>query len=287
MPRLPAQMKASGMSLKARVDLQLARMERPPATANKKRAKLPSLREFKTDNPRCPIRMDLNLNLELGHLGISVLFHKIEQRICWEIRQTGGRDFFIFAAVAWLTSKPILEELGKARARGVIVLVVVQKEPWLRTVAGGKKKFTFDAHNRRRYDWLGGYNTHKELEVLLGSFYSPGDNWSFNDKRLAGDWDVAAVRCLGVDAEWTGRMHHKFMVFGRKLNFFTATKVLTGSYNYSSAAEAGLENILIIDQKEVAQLYAKEFVMLLLHSEPLDWVNRQMDPTFTCDPILI
>lgn len=230
--------------------------------------------------------MEANNGKELPHLSISLLFQGIEARICWEIRQTGGdaeSGFFVFAAVAWLTSRPILEELVKARQRNVIVLIIVHKEKWLRRSAGKSK--LFDAETREIYDSLGGYNTAKELEVLLSTFYMPGENWSFNDKRQLPGLDVAAVRCLGVAAEWTGRMHHKFLVIGRKLTFFTPLKVITGSYNFSSAAAAGLENILIVDNSEVATQYAKEFVTLLLHSEPLDWVNSNMDPTFTCDKV--
>lgn len=245
--------------------------------------KLPNLRDFNTHNPKCPLHLNSNFSLELPHLGISVLFQQIEARLCWEINSTAEGEF-IFVAIAWLTSTPILTALASARDRKVIVLVVVQKETWIRQ---GKSLTKFDRRVRNHYEDLGGYNTHKDLEELLGSFVNPGEKWSFNDNKLGQarkGCDVAAVRCLGVHAKWTGRMHHKFMVFGRKQVFFTATKVLTGSYNFSSAAEAGLENVIIINHPEVAARYAKEFVTILLHSEPLDWVSEQMQPTFTCEP---
>ncbi len=228
--------------------------------------------------------MSTNYSKELASGEISILFQDIEQRICAEISLMQADGDFIFAAVAWLTSQPILEALIAARNRGVVVLVVVQKERWLRQNREGSY---FDNQNRKRYNELGGYNTFEELELLLGSFYRPGINWNFNDHQLKAKcegWDVSAVRCLGVEAEWTGRMHHKFMVFGHMRDFPLASKVLTGSYNFSSAAAAGLENVIIINRHEAANAYAREFAMIFLHSEPLDWVNPQMNPTFTCDP---
>lgn len=65
------------------------------------------------------------------------------------------------------------------------------------------------------------------------------------------------VRCEPVDfGESRARMHHKFMVVDRKV-------VLTGSYNYTTAAtEQNRENVVVIESTSLAAAYAAEFADL-------------------------
>lgn len=213
---------------------------------------------------------------------VEVHFQNLGETLVYQIDMRLQGDL-ILAAVAWLTSVPILEALDRARTRGCVVLVLVQKEGWLR---GGKTVFA--RNNRARYDRLGSYNTKKELEPILNRFYSPGRNWSFGEKRAIAGHDVGAVRCIAdevLSEKSARRMHHKFVAFVQNHGdgMYTPNRVWTGSYNFSYAAEVSLENAVLIHSQSVAAAYVREFVMTFLHSEPLDWVSKKMLPTFKCD----
>lgn len=69
----------------------------------------------------------------------------------------------------------------------------------------------------------------------------------------------------GVEVYYDHRhatFHNKFIVIDDRI-------ILTGSYNYTNAAEyANAENLLIIDNKFLAEQYETNFETHLLHSEP-------------------
>jgi phosphatidylserine/phosphatidylglycerophosphate/cardiolipin synthase-like enzyme len=234
-----------------------------------------SLRKFKTGRSA---RLDWDHAMQTTDtMNVRVMFQKLGTEMVTRLDMTVPGDF-VFAAVAWLTSKPILEAMHRAHKRGVIVLVVLQKEKWLRK---GKSQNEFQKKLRSRYDALGAHQV-EVVEKLVGNYYfGAGKNWRFDSKPL-----VASVRCLGDDvvSEFNARrMHHKFVVFGQRNsdNSCTATHVWTGSYNFSNSAELSLENAICIKDTGIANQYAREFAAIFLNTEPLDWISKTMSPTFT------
>lgn len=253
--------------------------KKPAAAGGKKAKREVSLRTHQSV-PGLSLSED-HYTLEASS-SVEVIFQNLGETLVHQIDMRMQGDL-ILAAVAWLTSVPILEALDRARARGCIVLVLVQKESWLR---GGKTVFA--RNNRARYDRLGSYNTKKELEPILKRFYSPGRNWGFGEKTATAGHDVGAVRCIAdevLSEKSARRMHHKFVVFVQNCGdgLYVPSRVWTGSYNFSYAAEVSLENAVLIRNESVAAAYVREFVMTFLHSEPLDWVSKKMLPTFRCD----
>lgn len=71
----------------------------------------------------------------------------------------------------------------------------------------------------------------------------------------------------------------RFQTYSR--NGWIAEKVWTGSFNFSTASVKSFENALLIKNVDIATAYAKEFVLLFLLSEPLNWESTWMAPTFT------
>lgn len=80
---------------------------------------------------------------------------------------------------------------------------------------------------------------------------------SDNDKRYdkGNDIDYIANR-LGIDVKLdttSAHMHHKFAVIDDEIT-------ITGSYNWTRSAETkNYENILVTDDKKVAETYTREF----------------------------
>lgn len=211
-------------------------------------------------------------------MNVSVIFQEIGREMVIKLDLTVPGDF-VFAAVAWLTSKPILEAMHRAHERGVIVLVVVQKEKWLRR---GKTQGEFHKKLRARYDALGEHKA-DTVQNLLSPYHPLAEKkWKFDSRTT-----VSAVRCLGdeVVSEFNARrMHNKFVVFGCRNpdGSNTATHIWTGSYNFSSSAELSLENAVCIRDELISSQYAREFAAIFLNTEPLDWISKTMSPTFTC-----
>lgn len=259
-----------------------AKSARPKAAAAKRkasRAKTPyykpaeSLRK-KTD-AKDTIGMDLDNGKYVPGVNVSVVFKNLCESVVLLIDTQVPGDF-IMAAVAWLTSKPILEALTRARERGVIVLVVLQKEKWLRK---GKSQTEFHKKLRARYDALGSLSTGSIVEPLLKAFSPTPREWKFPKETLY----LQATRCAGdwVTNEFNARrMHHKFLVCGSQSGDergYVAKTVWTGSYNFSASAEASLENaVMIHDSPYIARSFAKEFAMIYMNSEPLDWISERM-----------
>jgi len=54
--------------------------------------------------------------------------------------------------------------------------------------------------------------------------------------------------------------------------------VWTGSYNISKTAAKSLENVVIIHDKMVAEMYFNEWSQITALSEPLDWESEWCDP---------
>lgn len=258
---------------------------KPKAVAKRKTArsapykKQVSLRKNRAG--KAGVALDHNNDKYRPEVGVSVMFNNIGENMILHLDTMVPGDF-VMAAVAWLTSKPILEALIRARERGVIVLVILHKEKWLRT---GGQSADWQKKLRKLYDTLG---TQKldVLESLFKAFNPTNTEWTFSSKvkapgvvRCAGDWIANTDR-------GARRMHHKFVVTGcRDENLgYIARAVWTGSYNFSSSAEASLENAVLIYDWAIGYSYANEFAMIYLNSEPLDWVSNTMLPEFAMTP---
>lgn len=273
--RAMPKIKSSRPKAAAAKRIKVARTKPYEKKKTQKQPQPDSLRKFKTGRSA---RLDWDHAMQTTDtMNVRVMFQKLGTEMVTRLDMTVPGDF-VFAAVAWLTSKPILEAMHRAHKRGVVVLVVLQKEKWLRK---GKSQNEFQKKLRSRYDALGTHQV-EVVEKLVGNYYfGAGKNWRFDSKPL-----VASVRCLGDDvvSEFNARrMHHKFVVFGQRNsdNSCTATHVWTGSYNFSNSAELSLENAICIKDTGIANQYAREFAAIFLNTEPLDWISKTMSPTFT------
>ncbi|KAM9998957.1 hypothetical protein ACTFIZ_002518 [Dictyostelium cf. discoideum] len=98
------------------------------------------------------------------------------------------------------------------------------------------------------------------------------------------DWrslkfDDDAIRICGKiqtnPNQYIPRMHNKFIVFGSFENGKVEPKtVWTGSFNFPKAAANSFENAIILDSKEAASQYLKEFCLNFFLSEPLENANK-------------
>lgn len=231
----------------------------------------------------------------------TTVLRGLEARLVSEIDSLKKDDFAMFA-IAWLSNKNILRAMAQAKQRGCFIVAVVQKEDFLRP--DSRSRSDFGAFLRPQYDALGSISIdnnskfdhivrHLSQDSVIGEQYH-----SFVDSSLSvniGGNRITAVRCLGnhnkdKDPAFP-RMHNKFVVFGHfnkepwpeNKEFYSKTpvptKVWTGSFNCSASAEKSFENAVIIESEEIATSYAKEFVLLLLLSEPLDWTSEWMAPS--------
>ncbi len=240
--------------------------------------------------PKLIRTLDFTMN-NSAHAQVRAVFRNHECTLVSMINQHKGG--FILVAMAWFTNQTVLNALVKAKRRGVNILVVVQKEDFLRPDSCGKNQLFFASALRSFYESLGTYTTMSEegdenIVDLLKSITCEHDDecvrefiWENKDDR-----QVEAVRCLGNHNSTNNpshpRMHHKFIVFGQWGKSYEdeihPEMVWTGSYNCSKTAELSFENIVVINSDEVARQYMKEFVYLFRHSEPLDWTAKWMAP---------
>ena len=74
------------------------------------------------------------------------------------------------------------------------------------------------------------------------------------EKARGGEYEKLVRAGIEVSVEHvTGKMHHKFVVIDREI-------VVTGSYNWSSAADTdNLESIVVIECPEIAAAFIAEF----------------------------
>ncbi len=89
-----------------------------------------------------------------------------------------------------------------------------------------------------------------------------------NRQAFGTNSSVCYLKEYGVDVRVAtggkgGGMHHKFLVVD-------GTQVLTGSYNWSDGAEErNSENLLVLKDEVLAELYAKEFERVWARAKPL------------------
>lgn len=180
----------------------------------------------------------------------------------------------IVGAVAWLTSEPILRALSTRK----VVQIVVQKEDFLRPDSGKMHDL------RAAYSRLPGGNRFS-MGGVLGSM------------STSGDVGIEAVRCVGNHNSERNpafpRAHHKFLV-GCSLHthltdpdeidlndfyfYMKPRTVWTGSFNLTANGARSFENVVVINDENVALAYYNEWNQLAAISEPLDWKSKWCQP---------
>jgi hypothetical protein len=214
---------------------------------------------------------------------VDVIFRDLEDRLIEMISRADA----IFGCVAWLTNKRILEALATKRNQ---ISIVVQKEDFLRPDSGSRKN-NWKSELHQMYRNLG-----ETQRVSLPGIVS--------DLSFASDQACEAVRCVGNhNAEKSPacpRMHNKFLVFctlemidewEEAIDETDETThyqyprhnpyaVWTGSFNLTLNATNSLENAVVIHSAPIAQAYLDEWAQILALSEPLDWEQDWIEPTW-------
>ncbi len=228
----------------------------------------------------------------------TVVFRKLGETLV-SLIDTHSEEYpgqgFILAAVAWFSNAKILDALIRARKNGLTIMVVLQKEDFLRQDTTNQSKQSFKDFLRDKYTQLGTlcttYNA-VEASVLMSArggmmdSEARGEFWWPNTTDDENECD--AVRCVGNhnanNSPSFARMHNKFMVFGKSAFEensgldIEAVRVWTGSFNCSACADKSFENAVIIEDSVIAEMYMQEFACLFLLSESLDWSSTWMRP---------
>jgi phosphatidylserine/phosphatidylglycerophosphate/cardiolipin synthase-like enzyme len=206
-----------------------------------------------------------------GNGGVEVFFKNLELALIDKIANEPASA--VVGCVAWLTSIPILDALGRRNEYGLprlAVQIVVNKEDFLRPDSGVVDSQKFWAEIRTRYDALGGYRGMATWDL------------SENDEYLYGD-SLDGVRCAGYmdrgNARRMPKMHHKFLVFCGGANGSPAPyAVWTGSYNLTRNASRSFENAVFLRDEAIARAYYREWLQVFRVSEPLDWNSDHSNP---------
>jgi hypothetical protein len=198
---------------------------------------------------------------------VDVVFRNHRARLIEEI----SRSSVVLGCVAWLTDGHVLEALSKCDH----VSIVVQKEDFLRPDLGGHRAATLRAQYAR-------------LASPISRYGLPG---GVSNLSYACDPSIEPVRCVGNHNRdrrpaWP-RMHNKFLIFCDQMECETdgrpdvvPVRVWTGSYNISYNAAASWENAVLIESREVADAYTREFAQILAFSEHLDWTTDWVEPEY-------
>ena len=209
---------------------------------------------------------------------VQVFFRDIKSHLLNEIDKATG----ILGCVAWLTDGDVLDALANKAAA-----IVVQKEDFLRPDIDFKNDSSWHRWLWDKYSKVEGYISKLSLAGCVASEF----DWKMFEERISG------IRCVGnhnsdkVPA--SPRMHNKFMIFGMwELTYpdtsnpnyeqiiFKPYAVWTGSFNFTKNAGYSLENAVLIKIPEVVDAYYQEFGHILGLSEPLNWEDEWVAPTY-------
>lgn len=222
-------------------------------------ARTKNLNNLEWSDDGCPKPL-VNLKPDLFvNASIKPVFRDIEQQLVDCIDQAD----IVVGCMAWLTNERILNALSR-KTKGV--QIVVQQEDWLRpdTDDWSMQK------QRALYKQLTGlWNWYAGLSVCTAIQIQP--------IRLSGSPKNSQRN--------NPRMHHKFLVFCRDsdendLSSFGAESVWTGSFNATQNATCSLENGLLINSPEIANIYMQEWRQVLMTSTTIgseDWDKQYND----------
>ena len=74
-------------------------------------------------------------------------------------------------------------------------------------------------------------------------------------------------------------MHNKFLLFCKKDDERVRPyAVWTGSFNLSRNSSKSLENAILITNKDIIWAYYREYIEMLLLSNPIDWDEDYLEP---------
>jgi len=205
----------------------------------------------------------------------EVIFRNQELRLLEIIKDF--ENGAIFGCVAWLTSTPILQALGKCKN----VQILVQKEDFLRPDLEIKSIDKWKKELWQLYN-----NITCEIERHL--FRPPMGNLSF-----ASDPTVNGIRCVGnhnfEKKPAFPRAHHKFLVFCNVIESEGSIEYLpiglwTGSFNFTKNATNSFENVIYFTDEsgnnEIINAFLKEHHQIFALSEPLNWEEDWTTPEF-------
>ena len=197
-----------------------------------------------------------------------VHFTNLEQTVCDYI----GRAEAVMGCVAWFTNPAIMTKLSHVPSR-----IAIQREDWMRYESGRNETFSSARYKRNQLDRL------KSMPVV------PLDQVYQNDplpmpKETAQGFEDWSVRCVGhVSAPGGGDkrnrplMHHKFLVFYNR-NVRTGRleprSVVTGSANMTSNMTSSIENMIYVEDSQVALRYHREFQFIYGLSVPVKMVEQ-------------
>lgn len=261
---------------------------------SKQKGPIEKLTSFESSDHHASFKASTNFGGVVEGAKTTVIFRDLGDKLISLINKHSaeyGEGGFILAAVAWFSNARILDALIRARGNGVIIMVVVQKEDFLRQDSTDVSKTSFKEFLREKYDKLGTLCT--DFSTVEASILMEADS-AIDGEEATGCfwWETTndsccdAIRCVGNHNSQASpsfpRMHNKFMVFGKSewhQGFsINPLSVWTGSFNCSACADKSFENAVIIESAAIATMYMKEFALLFLLSESLDWSSTWMRP---------
>ena len=194
-----------------------------------------------------------NQTIEYKEITVKCAFEKIDNFLYQHLNRN---NIAVIGALAWFTHFPLLEFLS---SKQIPCNLLVQKELFLNPKKVSTEKEHFCEQLREAYSKLNYWNTEKEKE-----------------EERKGENITEAVRCIGIINKKKDNpvfMHHKFLILLDK----TTKKpfaVLNGSCNLSQNSVHNLENMIYIQNEEVAIQFYNEWKAISLLAEPLDWTSR-------------
>jgi hypothetical protein len=191
---------------------------------------------------------------------------------------------FVVGCCAWLTHPGVIRELSQLDFG---CQVVCQKEDFLRPDSRHKRGWKAQLHSL--YSSLRCHVNRHDCAAQCGM---PHLSTGLDDGYMQ------PVRCVGNHNSDRHpafpRMHHKFLVFcgvskqqgreGWEEGYYELSPiplaVWTGSFNPTSNGTKSRENAVLIESKNIASAYFKEWYQMFALSEPLDWESEWCAPEY-------
>lgn len=215
----------------------------------------------------------------------QVHFTNLQDAVCQYIKNGPAA---VMGCVAWFTNRAIIETLFNVPSR-----VAIQREDWMRYETRQNDQMSSVRYKRDQLERLG-----KMPVVPLNQVYQ-------NDplpvpKELASQYQDWSVRCVGhLNAPGGGDkknrplMHHKFLVFYLQhpvTGILEPYAVITGSANMTANMTSSIENMIYIEDRQVALRYHREFQFIYGLSVPVQMIDEgsnQPSSTFVFDCSII
>ncbi|MEP7244489.1 MAG: hypothetical protein ABI885_12550 [Gammaproteobacteria bacterium] len=223
---------------------------------------------------------NLSLDVELpAGTKASVYFRDLETPL---LRHIGDAEAVV-GCVAWLTNAAVLQALARKRTS-----IVLQKEDFLRPDRGPLQA-NWKTERRALYDAIPPIAMPVNWEAGWMEARDKGD-----ETATGVPYESLGMRCIGHEKGPNSampRMHHKFLVFLRRLSKsdprvdcgawpYKPCAVWTGSFNITRNGNASLDNAIYLEAPRLAVAYCREWGQLVHVSESLDWTSHYAEPEF-------